>query len=613
MKYEFDRGVLRDLDRASSLEWLETNGRGGWAAATATGLHTRRQHGLLAVAEGDRERPMVLLSRLEESVAVGDDRFELGVNRFPGAVHPQGHRHLLSFEKEWFPVFTYEAGGVVLRKTVAAIHGEHTTAVMYEVLKAPGAITLTLRPLVAQRDAGALVEANGGIVPYGTFENGVFRIRPYPGTPEWFLSVPGAMFEPSPDWWRSFEYTGEGAPGAPAHEDLFTYGTFTTSLEEGDRLGVLVSLDDPRGRDAQALVEVERIRREALVRGIPETQPERRTLALAADALVAWRDSGPVLLGGFPDTSERPRDAVVAVPGVLLAAGRVEEALDLLRRLAAGAGGDVETTLWLFVAAHAWAQATGETSRAADAFLPDLRAAVARMDDGGFLGVRVEESGLLVETGSGARLPEINALWFNALSILADFEKRGGDAEAARTFSSRAKAVKAAWPAAFSGAAAVRAEAVFALALPYGLLPKDGARVLLDRLEEDLLGPFGLRVEDRGGRLVHVPALLGAYATACVKVMGAAGKPRARKVLEAVAPLLASGVLGHVPDACDAREGHAPLGAAASARGTGELLRAWKLVGAPRPAAKRTAKKRAYRIVSGEKKSAVRAKPRSEG
>lgn len=613
MKYEFDRRVLQDLDRASSLEWLEANGRGGWAGSTVTGLHTRRQHGLLAVTEGERERPMLLLSSLDESMTVGDDRYELGVNRFPGTVHPKGHLLLRSFEKEWFPVFTYEAGGAVVRKTVAAIHGEHTTAVVYEVMEAPGPITLTLRPLVAQRDAGALVEANGGIVPYGVFESGVFRIRPYPGTPEWFLSVPGARFEPSPDWWRSFEYGGEGAPGAPAREDLFTYGTFTISLEAGDRLGVLVSLDDPRGRDALALVEVERIRREALVRGIPESQPERSALALAADALVAWNDAGPSILGGFPDTAERPRDAAVAVPGILLAAGRGEEALDVLRRLGAGAGGDIETTLWLFVAAHAWAQGTGEVSRAADAFLPDLRAAVARMDDGGFLGVRVDESGLLVETGSGARLPEINALWFNALSILADLEKRGGDAEAAKVFSSRAKGVKAVWSQAFPSDAPVRAEVVFALALPYGLLPKDRARVLLDALEENLLAPFGMRVEDRGGRLVHVPALLGAYATACVKVMGAAGKPRARKVLQAIAPLLATGLLGHVPDACDAREGHAPLGAAASARGTGELLRAWKLVGAPRPAAKRSDRKRPYRIVSGEKKAAVRAKPKSDG
>jgi glycogen debranching enzyme len=612
MKYEFDGSVLRDLGRASSLEWLETNGRGGWAASTVTGLHTRRQHGLLAVTAGDRERPMVLLSRLDETLAVGDDRHDLGVNRFPGAVHPNGHLHLRSFEKEWFPVFTYEAGGAVLRKTVAAIHGEHTTAVVYEVLEAPGAVTLALRPLVAQRDAGALVEANGGIVPYGAFESGVFRIRPYPGTPEWFLSIPGARFEPSPDWWRSFEYTAEGAPGAPAHEDLFTYGTFSVTLEPGDRLGVLVSLDDPRGRDARALVEVERIRREALVRGIPDSQPARRALALAADSLVAWKDTGPAILGGFPDTTERPRDAVVAVPGILLAAGRSGEALDLLRRLAAEAGGDVETTLWLFVAAHAWAQATGETSRAADAFLPDLRAAVARLDEGGFLGVRVDDSGLLVETGSGARLPETNALWCNALSIQADLEKRGGDADAAKSVAARARAVKAAWSAAFAADPPVRAETVFAQALPYGLLPKDAARALLDALEENLLSPVGLRVDDRSGRPVHVPALLGAYATACVKVMGAPGKSRARKVLEAVAPLLATGVLGHVPDACDAREGHAPLGAAASARGTGELLRAWKLVGVPRPSAARAAKKRAYRIVPSEKRAAVRTKPRSD-
>jgi len=611
MKYEFDGAVLRDLDRASDLEWLETNGRGGWASSTVTGLHTRRQHGLLAVPGGDRARPMLLLSRLDETVAVGVDRFELGVNRFPGAIHPQGHRYLSAFAKEWFPTFTYEAGGVELRKTVAAIHGENTTAVVYELIKAPGPVEITLRPLVAQRHSGALVVANGGIVPYGTFDGGVFEIQPYPGTPAWFLSVPGATFEPSPDWWRSFEYGGEGTPGSPAREDLFTYGTFTTALAEGDRLGVLVSTDDPRGRDAIALVEVERIRRESLVRDIPESHGDRRALALAADALVHWDGSGAGILGGFPDTSERDRDASIAIPGVLLASGRIDEALDLLRRLSSRVTDDLETTLWLFIAAHAWSQATGEVSAAADAFLPDLRQAVARIDDNGFLGVRVDESGLLEETGSGARLPQINALWFNALSILAALEKQGGDAEAGRRFAGRAKTVKSRWPEVFSEDAPVRAEAVFALALPYGLLPKERARRLLDSLEGNLLSAQGLRVEEPGGRLVHVPALLGAFATACVKVMGAAGKPRARRALEAVAPLLATGVLGHVPDACDAREGNAVLGSAVSARGTGELLRAWKLVGTARSAARSAAKKRPYKVISGEDRLTVRARPRS--
>lgn len=614
MKYVLDPTVLHDLDRASSLEWLECNGRGGWAASTVTGLHTRRRHALLAASEPGRDRPMVLLSRLDETLAWEGERHDLGVNRFPGAIHPKGHLALRTFEKEWFPVFTWEAGPVVLRKTVAAIHGESTTAVVYELLEGPDEVTLSLRPLVAQRDAAALVQTNGAVAPYGAFEDGIFRVRPYIGTPEWFVSVPGSRFEPGPDWWRSFEYGEDGSPGAPAREDLFTYGTFHVALRRGEPFGVLVSLDDPTGKDAVALLDRERERRQALVRGIPEAQAVRRALVLAADALVSGTEHGPAILGGFPETAARPRDAAIAIPGLLLVQGRTAEALAMIRRLASEATDDAETVLWLFVAAHAWGQAADDPDRAAEAFLPGLRAAMERLAGGKVSGVRVDPSGLLAETGSGERLPETNALWFNALSILAELEKRKGDTSAARALAGKAKDVKARWAEVFPAAETERAESVFALALPYGLLPKEAARRLLDALEKRLVGPRGLRVEARPGRPVYVPALLGAYATACVKAMGAAGKPRARKALDAAAPLLETGLLGHVPDACDAREPHATLGAAASARATGELLRAWKLVGgSAKPRATVASKKRPYKVVAAPAKAAVRAKPKSEG
>ncbi len=614
MKYVLDSGVLQDLDRASSLEWLECNGRGGWAASTVTGLHTRRRHALLASSAPGHARAMVLLSRLDETLAWDGERHDLGVNRFPGAIHPKGHLLLRAFEKEWFPAFTWEAGPAVLRKSIVAIHGEPTIAVVYELLEGPEEATLSLRPFVAQRDASALVQANGAVAPYGAFDDGTFRVRPYLGTPEWFLSVPGSRFEPGPDWWRSFEYREEGPSGASAREDLFTYGTFHVALRRGEPLGVLASLEDPTGRDAVALLEGERARRQALVRGIPESQAVRRALALAADALVSRGDDGPAILGEFPGTAARARDAAIAIPGLLLVPGRTEEALEMIRRLTDEATDDAEAALWLFVAAHAWAQAAQDPDRAAEAFLPGLRAAMDRLTAGAFSGVRVDPSGLLAETGSRERLPGTNALWFNALSILADLEKRAGNASTARVLAGKAKAVKARWAEDFSDAEAQRADSVFALALPYGVLPREAARRLLDAIEERHLGSLGLRVEDRHGRPVFLPALLGAYVTACVKAMGAAGKPRARKALEAAAPLLETGLLGHVPDACDAREPHRALGAAASARATGELLRAWKLVaGDATPGAKAAAKRRTYKVVAAPAKAAVRAKPRSTG
>ena len=40
----------QNLERALSLEWLETNGRGGFASGTVAGANTRRYHAFLLTA-----------------------------------------------------------------------------------------------------------------------------------------------------------------------------------------------------------------------------------------------------------------------------------------------------------------------------------------------------------------------------------------------------------------------------------------------------------------------------------------------------------------------------------------------------------------------------------
>src|SRR5256885_12515744 len=89
---EFDQEVCGDLEQASSREWLETNGLGGFASSTLTGLNTRRYHGLLVAAVRPPVGRSVLLSKLEEVLIVsgpgGAERVELASNPYPGAVHP---------------------------------------------------------------------------------------------------------------------------------------------------------------------------------------------------------------------------------------------------------------------------------------------------------------------------------------------------------------------------------------------------------------------------------------------------------------------------------------------------------------------------------------------
>src|SRR5262245_41062678 len=134
---QFDENICRNLDEASRREWLETNGLGGFASSTITGLNTRRYHGLLTAATRPPVGRMALLEKLEETLVINGERFDLSANQYPGAVHPQGYRYLKAFRLDPFPISVYEVAGVEIEKSVFMVHGENTTVVQYRLNQKP--------------------------------------------------------------------------------------------------------------------------------------------------------------------------------------------------------------------------------------------------------------------------------------------------------------------------------------------------------------------------------------------------------------------------------------------------------------------------------------------
>ena len=128
---------LKDKLFYEGCEWLETNGLGGWAGSSILGCNTRRYHGLLVAATKPPTERMVLLSKLDETIVANGGRFDLGTNQYSGdIIHPNGHQHLFSFAKELFPQWLYRVNDLQLKKTIAMVHNENTTLILYEVIKA---------------------------------------------------------------------------------------------------------------------------------------------------------------------------------------------------------------------------------------------------------------------------------------------------------------------------------------------------------------------------------------------------------------------------------------------------------------------------------------------
>src|SRR5262249_10495376 len=244
------RKACADYARSSKLEWLETNGAGGFAMGTVAGANTRRYHGLLVASLRPPVDRHVLLSRLEEVVVEQGAEVALSTAQYPGVLHPAGYRNLIEFRLDPFPTWVFEVGGAHVEKQLFLLQGEDTVVVQYRATRRR---TLRISPFLAFRDYHSLTHANPALD--GTVREErrpaavTLRTRPYSPLPELRLQAsPGASFAADGLWYRDAQYAEERERGLDFTEDLWRMGTL--SLEVGPGAPVfLVATIGPREVD----------------------------------------------------------------------------------------------------------------------------------------------------------------------------------------------------------------------------------------------------------------------------------------------------------------------------------------------------------------------------
>ncbi|MEP6749248.1 MAG: glycogen debranching enzyme N-terminal domain-containing protein, partial [Bacteroidota bacterium] len=317
MMLEKNITVVQNFPAATECEWLETNGLGGWSSSTIIGCNTRRYHSLLMAATVPPAERMALVSKLDETIVCGDDKYELGTNNYGVCIHPTGYTFMTHFSKELFPKFTYEAGGVTLRKTIGMVHGENTVFILYDVVKAGSPFTLELQPLLSVRGYHNMMHANDAINRTASFEKNIFKTNAYEGTPDIFIKVPGGNFSAGPAWFYNFNYSVEQYRGLDFTEDLFTHGKFSIPMKQGDSIGIILSTDDPSEKDAHELLHREENRKKELLGGLVFNNSVEQILILAADQFIVTRGENlKTVIAGYHWFTDWSRDTMISLPGL---------------------------------------------------------------------------------------------------------------------------------------------------------------------------------------------------------------------------------------------------------------------------------------------------------
>ena len=106
------REICRDHTRALAHEWLVSNGKDCYAAASIAGALTRREHGLLVVRQSADPTSLITLAKLDEEIEVDGQVFKLGTNEYSGSViNPEGFLYLHQVTYDGILAkFFYEAG-----------------------------------------------------------------------------------------------------------------------------------------------------------------------------------------------------------------------------------------------------------------------------------------------------------------------------------------------------------------------------------------------------------------------------------------------------------------------------------------------------------------------
>jgi predicted glycogen debranching enzyme len=564
---ELTRDALGGFEPTRRREWLVTNGIGGFAAGTLSLVNTRRYHGLLFAALRPPVERMALVAKLDVTVQYGGSRVPLATNEFAdGTIDPHGYCHLESFRLEGLvPIWTWLIADARLEQRVWMRHGENTTYVQFTRIGGLQPLRLMIEPLCTYRDYHwqSRGELRFGIdaIPDGVMIHAHEGARPYR------LVSAGATVQVNPASYWNFKHREETARGLDDIEDLLRPASFELELAAGETRAVILSAETHDPMPAPAALAVERLRQSDLVNHFDRAHHDARDLgfagidqlALAADQFVverrdqAGKPLGRTIIAGYPWFSDWGRDTMIALPGLTLATGRADIAVSVLRTFAGFVsqgmlpnrfpdGGEppeyntVDASLWFFVAVHDYLRASGDKAFAAEIY-PTLKDMVEWHVRGTRFGIGMDAADGLLRAGeAGVQLTwmdakvgdwvvtarigkpvEINALWFNAVSILRDLSADLDQARDHIEYGALAGRIRASFEAAFwfddggylydviDGAegdadpvgrrrdASLRPNQIFALSLPHALLSDERARRILEVCITELWTPVGLR------------------------------------------------------------------------------------------------------------------------
>lgn len=649
MKFLYGKQDWKTFERGEENCYLMANGLGGFSSLSMIASCSRNDQAVLMACTHSPNHRYNMIHRLEEVLELGEDgpclrrRFLSSQDFQCHEKREEGYRFQTSFTYEDYPTWSYLAEGVEVTRTMALMQGRNVVGVSYRIRnRSLDRAMLRVRPHLQFVPKGQRLSVKQ------TFTFAQDRIKSNGQT--LYLRTNGECRE-IPVYYREDLYyqddvkDGKMALGRSAvnHEICFT-------VERGQEgtLEMVYGMEEALPDMTEVLQNVASHRKNLQERFHDETA---RVLAASADQFISQRDSTgeKTILAGFPFFEDWGRDTMIALVGCCLSTRQYDTARSILQTFMAhcrrglmpnlfpegteaAAYNTVDAALLFILAVYEYFRRTGDHAFIRQAY-PVMQDIIKWYAEGTDYGIHMDQDGLIL-AGQGydqvtwmdvrvedilptprhGKPVEINAYWYNALRIMEELS-RGQSLEGTGQiidYGALADKVYAAFGKLFwneekgclrdviSGTEAddqVRCNQIWAVSLPFSLLPADQEKQVVETVFRKLYTPLGLRTLDPGDDQFHPfyggaqldrdlayhqgtvwTFPLGGYYLAYLKVNDYSRQARAcvREQLRGIESALREGCVGQLPEIYDGDNPVSSKGCFAQAWSVGEILRVYE-------------------------------------
>ena len=473
-----------NLEEGLKKEWLLTNGIGGFSSSTVIGANTRKYHGLLIAPLTPPGRRHLILSKLDESIEIGNKKHDLYTNVCQENIS-QGYKYQEEFRRDYVPIFKYKIGNVEITKMIAMEYGHNTVGVYYKVKNASQKAKLTLAPIMNFRDFHQMNTNHYFNIRQDIKDRKVkVIVDDNSQTPVYMYISSGKYIEHNNDTFAHMFYIEEEKRGFYPEENHSVPGVFEVEIgaKEEKEVTFICSLDENvESKSVRKFINKEIVRigeifnESLLIDNRKQNKTEKeikrddliKTYLMATDNFIVNRPSFGLhtVIAGYPWFLDWGRDTLIAFEGLLLIPKRFEIAKEVLLTMIKdikfglvpnGYSGydnrplynSVDASLLLFEQVQKYLKYTGDYKFVKEKLYSKLENIIESFCAGIDVdnnNIYLDADGLIVSgtpetqntwmdakydgvaiTPRNGKAVEVNSLWYNANCIMAELTKKVG-------------------------------------------------------------------------------------------------------------------------------------------------------------------------------------------